>query len=117
MRIDTLTAELCIAGTQAEFERRIDDARRLFQQALDAAADDYDEAIAAHYIGHLEADPRRALAWHLRALEAAYRDERTEEFRASLHVALGGCYEALCRAEAAEHFEAARRLGIEHTPR
>jgi hypothetical protein len=116
MRIDSVTAQLCRAGTQAEFERRIDDARALFRQAWDAAIDDYDQAIAAHYIGHIEPDPRSALAWHLRALEAADRDDRTQEIRASLLVALGGCYETLGMPEAADHFAAAGALGIVHMP-
>lgn len=115
METSSRTAQLCIAGTQAEFERRIDDARRCYLEAWQAVFDDYDAAIAAHYIAHLESDPRTALPWHLRALEAAYRDDRTREFRASLHVSLGGCYETLGMPEAERHFAMAAQLGIVHT--
>jgi hypothetical protein len=117
MRLDTRTGQLCMAGTHAEFERRIEDARCLFREAWNAATDHYDTAVAAHYMGHIESDPLAALVWHLRALEAAYRDDRTQEFRASLHVALGGCYEALGMPEAKQHFEIATRLGIVHVPK
>jgi hypothetical protein len=115
METSSRTAQLCIAGTQAEFERRIDDARVCYLQAWQAVLDDYDAAIAAHYVAHLESDAGAALPWHLRALEAAYRDDRTREFRASLHVSLGGCYDALGMPEAERHFAIAAELGIVHT--
>jgi len=44
------TARLCMEGTQAEFERRIDDARRLFLATWEARVDAYDAAMAAHYV-------------------------------------------------------------------
>ena len=40
------TAQLCIAGTQAEYERRLDDARRLYREAWEAVTDDYDACYA-----------------------------------------------------------------------
>ena len=42
--------QLCIAGTRAEFEHRIEDARLLYEQAWDARTDDYDACITAHYV-------------------------------------------------------------------
>lgn len=118
MDIGSETARFCIAGVEAEFEGRGDDARGLYEQAWLVARDDYDRAIAAHYVGHalthIDGDPVAALPWLRLALEAAYRDERATAFRASAHVALGGCYEALGMPEAAREFELAARLGIRH---
>lgn len=71
MDLNSRTARLCIEGTQAEFARRIDDARGLFMAAWGARANDYDATMAAHYVAHLETDPDEALRWHLLALEHA----------------------------------------------
>jgi len=113
--IESRTAQLCIAGTTAEFERRLDDAHRLFGQAWDAAADDYDAAMAAHYIAHLEANPSRAHSWNLTALRHAERDPRAQVFMGSLLVSLGHTYEALGdTAEAERHYELAAQSGVQH---
>jgi hypothetical protein len=106
---------LCAEGTRAEFERRLDDARALFQQAREAAADDYDACIAAHYVAHLEPIPQEALRWHLVALERGRADERAEELMGSLPVSVGGAYEALGDTALAEHhFAMAAERGLEH---
>lgn len=86
MDVSSRTARLCIAGTQAEFERRADVARDLFLEAWKAAADHFDAAMAAHYVAHLEPDASEAHRWHLTALEHAQRDSRAEEFMGSLLV-------------------------------
>jgi hypothetical protein len=113
--LDSLTAQLCIEGTQAEFERRIDDARRLFLAAWEARADDYDAAMAAHYVAHLEPDPGEALRWHTVALEHARLDDRSAEFMGSLLVSVGGAYEALgAAAEAQRFFALAAQRGVQH---
>lgn len=115
MDVSSRTAQLCIAGTKAEFERRIDDARALYRSAWEAAAGDRDAAMAAHYMGHLELEPHEALRWHQVALEHAERDEECEPFLGSLLVTLGGAYEALGQqAEAERFFERAAARGVEH---
>ena len=108
---------LCIQGTQAEFDRRLDDARQLFQQAWDAAADDHDACVAAHYVAHLEEDPQRALFWDQVALERAQRcgDARVEAYLPSLYVNLGKSHERVGNHKAAESFYAqAASLGLVH---
>jgi hypothetical protein len=115
MDLASRSAQLCIAGTQAEFERRIDDARRLFLAAWEARTGDYDAAMAAHYVAHLEPDPRDALRWHVLALEHARRDDRSAEFMGSLLVSLGGAYAAIGDAAQAERcFELAAQHGVQH---
>lgn len=116
MDTNSRTTQLCIAGTQAEYARRLDDARRLYREAWDAAADDYDACIAAHYIAHLEADSAQALRWNLEALSRAERvPERTAEFLASLYVNLGRSYELLGDlAEAERYYGLAAEHGLVH---
>jgi hypothetical protein len=113
--LDSRTAQLCLEGTQAEFERRVDDARGLFLAAWEARTDDYDAAMAAHYVAHLESDPDEALRWHLLALRHAQMDERSAEFMGPLLVSLGGAYEAIGdAAEAKRFFELASHHGVQH---
>jgi hypothetical protein len=115
MDLDSRTVQLCSEGTQAEFERREEDARRLFRAAWKARADDYEAAMAAHYVAHLERDSREALRWHLLALAHARRDDRSAEFMGSLLVCLGGAYEAVGDAAKAECFFAlAAQHGVRH---
>lgn len=115
MDINSKTAQLCMEGTRAEFERRLEDARSLFSQAWAAASDDYERAIAAHYVAHLEPDAQTAHRWNLVALEHARRDERAAVFMGSLLVSLGGSFEHLGDAEQAEsYFAEAARHGVEH---
>ncbi len=111
MDLGSRTAQLCIQGTQAEFERRIDDARRLFGEAWDAAVDGYDASMAAHYIAHLEPDPAGSLRWNIIALQRGQSDERALTFMGSLLVSLGGSYEQHGETELAEHYFA---LAAEH---
>jgi lipopolysaccharide biosynthesis regulator YciM len=115
--LSSRTAQLCMAGTQAEFDRRLDDARDLFSQAWDAATDDYEASMAAHYVAHLEPDEAAALEWDLEALRRARLDERTSEFLPSLYVSLGGSYERIGdAAHAREYFDLAAALGLVHQP-
>lgn len=114
MDLDSRTAQLCMEGTRAEFERRIDDARKIFRQAWDAAIDDYDASIAAHYVAHLEPDPQLALRWNLVALERGRLDGRAAEFMGSLLVSVGGAYESLGQlVEAERYFALAAEHGVD----
>jgi hypothetical protein len=118
MDLDSRTALLCIEGTRAEFDRRIDAARSLFLAAWEARADDYDAAMAAHYVAHLETDPTEALRWHVLALEHARLDDRSAEFIGSLLVSLGGAFETVGdAAEAERYFWLASQQGVQHVAR
>ncbi len=89
MDLTSQTAWLCMAGIQAEFERRLADARALFSQAWDTGTDNYEASMAAHYVAHLEPDPATALAWDLEALRRGLMDDRAVEFMPSLCVSPG----------------------------
>lgn len=91
--------KLCVAGMQAEGQGRNDQARGLFQQAWDAATDDLEACIAAHYRARQAADPVEELHWNRTAIERAdaTEDERVRHFYPSLYLNLGRSYETLGR--------------------
>lgn len=111
--------QLCIQGTFAEFEKRTDDARALYQQAWDLHADDYEACIAAHYLARFQDTPKEALHWNQVALEHAdaVSDERAREFYPSLYLNLGRSHEILGNQEEAQrYYDLAAELGVVHQP-
>lgn len=114
-----MSAAACMAGVQAEFDGNLERARQCFREAWHRAADDHDRCVAAHYVAHLERDPAAAHAWNLEAMRFAMHiaPEQAATFMASLVVSLGRTHELLGHAgEAAECYERARQLGLEHSP-
>lgn len=117
MDLDNPVVKLCIAGTQAEFDERFDDACALYRQAWEAAQDDYEACIAAHYMARCQQSPADSLRWNQEALEHARRvgDERVEGYYPSLYLNMGRSYEALGNlAEAQRYYQMAAALGVEH---
>lgn len=109
--------KLCIAGTQAEFAGRTEDARSLYQQAWQAAQDDYEACIAAHYVARFQPTPEERLRWNREALERANRvkDGSVQEFYPSLYLNMGASYQALgIQAEAHRYYDLAAQLGVVH---
>jgi hypothetical protein len=110
--------ELCIEGTQAEFDQRFDEARRLYRLAWDVVASDRDRCIAAHYVARLEEDVASAHAWNVEALQCAERvpQDRVEHFLPSLYVNLGRTSELRGQlVEAADWYDRAREHGLDHS--
>ena len=66
---DNPVVKLCATGMEAEFDGRLDDSRLLFLQAWQAAQDDYEACIAAHFVARRQAD----FADNLDALLAAVK--------------------------------------------
>ncbi|HNB52946.1 MAG TPA: hypothetical protein PK530_13440, partial [Anaerolineales bacterium] len=56
--------QLCIQGTEAEYQHRPDDARALYQQAWNSATDDYEACIAAHYVARFQDTPEETFRWN-----------------------------------------------------
>jgi hypothetical protein len=108
---------LCVASTQAEFEKRIEDARALSLQAFEAARDDYEACIAAHYVARYQEKPQSMLVWNEKALRLAEAvgDERVRAFYPSLYINLGHAHELLGNpSEAKRYYDLAADLGLIH---
>ena len=110
---------LCAAGMERDGEP--EEARRLFQQAWDARRNDYDTAIAAHYLARHQPTPHETLRWNSLAVTHAERvvDGRTTELFPSLYLNLASSLTALGRLDEAreiigrakEHLEGLRADG------
>lgn len=110
---------LCSAGTWAEYERRLEDAQGYYWQAWQAAADDFEDCVAAHYVARFQADPVERLRWNQVALDRAeaVRDERAVSFFPSLYLSLGRAFELAGEADRAqEYYSAVECLGVPHQP-
>ena len=117
MDITNPIIQLCIQGSRAEFEHRLEDARALYQQAWDSHRDDYEACIAAHYLARFQDSPEDILRWNELALEhaQAVKDERVDEFYASLYLNLGNAHEKLGNQdEAQKYYDLAAKLGVVH---
>jgi hypothetical protein len=117
MDLDNPVVKLCMEGTQAEFQGRNDDACRLYSQAWEAARDDYDSCVAAHYVAHCQEDPQASLHWNQEALKHADAagDDRVRDFYPSLYVNLGHAHEVLGNlVEAERYYKLAADLGLVH---
>ncbi len=53
--------KLCLEGTHAEFEGRIEFTHALYQQAWEASRDDYEACVAAHYVARFQTNPEDIL--------------------------------------------------------
>ncbi len=107
----------CISGTQAEINGDSEEACALYQQAWEAASDDYEACIAAHYVARYKTDPREKLVWNQVALDKAdaVHDGRVEEFYPSLYLNMGQSFELLgSDDEARRYYDLAAELGAVH---
>src|SRR5215470_5632474 len=88
---------LCAQGMRAEGEGRDAEARALFLQAWEAATDDYEACVAAHYLARQQDTPQESLHWNRECLQRADRvgDERVRGFYPSLHLSLARAHEKL----------------------
>jgi hypothetical protein len=101
---------LCSQGMQAEAEGRDIDARGLFEQAWETAADDYEACVAAHYLARHQPTPEQTLHWNQECLNRAdlVGDDRVAGFYASLHVNMAKVYGDLAEpGRAREHYKLA----------
>ena len=119
MDINNPVIKLCMEGTRAEFEHRIDDAKELYFQAWGARTDDYEACIAAHYAARFQKTPEETLQWNQTALDHANAvpDGRVKDFYPSLYLNLGQSYEALDdQVNAQKYYQLAVDLGVPHQP-
>ncbi|WP_405668230.1 hypothetical protein OG379_39185 [Streptomyces sp. NBC_01166] len=109
---ENIVVQLCVQGMQAETEGRDDRARDLFLQAWEAAEDDYDACIAAHYLARHQPTPQETLRWNQECLTRADKvgDDRVRGFYASLHGNMARAHRDLGQIDQArEHFEYAAK--------
>jgi hypothetical protein len=119
MDISNPVIQLCMAGTRAEFEHRLEDAKALYQQAWEAYTDDYEACVAAHYLARFQDSPEESLHWNQVALEHAdaVGDEGVRDFYPSLYLNLGHSHEVLGNlTEAQKYYNLAAELGVTHQP-
>lgn len=117
MDLNNPVIKLCAAGTQAEFAGKKDNACELYHQAWEAASDDFEACVAAHYMARCQKSPEQILRWNQEALERAnaVKDGRAEEFYPSLYLNMGKSYELLGnQSEAKRYFDLAAELGFSH---
>lgn len=116
MDVNNPVIQLCLAGCQAEFQRQPERAAEFYRQAWEAASDDYEACIAAHYRARFQ-PPQAAVDWNLEALRRAQTVEpaRVEVFMPSLYLSLGQAYEQCGETEQAQRYYAlAAGLGVSH---
>lgn len=108
--------KLCVAGTEAEYAGKVDEAKALYRQAWAAATDDYEACVAAHYMARYQ-PPAEQFRWNQIALERAnaVNDARVQPFYGSLYVNMGHSYEQLGNLAAADHcYTLAATFGVVH---
>jgi hypothetical protein len=109
--------KLCVAGTQAEFKGQIDEVRALYQQAWEAAQDDFDACVAAHFVARDQEQPEDRLYWNRVALDRAnaVADNRVQDFYPSLFLSMGHAFDLLGNlAEANRYYDLAAELSVRY---
>lgn len=109
--------QLCIQGTQAEFQGRLADAKILYKQAWRLAKDNLERCIAAHYVARFQATAEARLRWNQEALDLAnaVEYEQVKDFFPSLYLNLGQSFEQLAnQVEAERYYALAAALGAPH---
>jgi hypothetical protein len=117
MEIDNQVVQLCIAGTQAEFQHKLEEAKEFYAQAWQMQTNDYEACIAAHYMARFQEDPQIEFDWNLKALKHAQvsEDDRVTPFLPSLYLNLGKSYERLGDMVLAQvYYDQASQLGFSH---
>jgi hypothetical protein len=86
---------LCAEGMAIEGDAPA--ARALFEKAWEVRTDDFDAAVAAHFIARHQPTPELTLHWNALAVEHAVRldDGRADELLASLYLNLGDSHREL----------------------
>lgn len=117
MEIDNPVVKLCIAGTQAEFQHKVEEAKAFYEQAWQIQTNDYEACIAAHYMARFQEDAGVEFGWNQKALDYALSCEldRVSPFLPSLYLNLGKSYEKLGDMVSAQmHYNHASQLGLTH---
>ena len=102
--------KLCAQGMSLEGEGKKEEALKLFLQAWDEAANDFEKFTSAHYVARHQKSMTDKLKWDEIALNFALKinDENMKGTYPSLYLNIGKCYEDLNDFESArENYELA----------
>lgn len=117
MDTNNAVIKLCIEGTRAELEGKIQNARDLYMQAWNKSQNDYEACIAAHYVARHQENAEDIFRWNQESLHRADKvnDERVKEFYPSLYLNMGYSCEILGNASKAQrYYDLAAELGFIH---
>ncbi|MEO6760479.1 MAG: hypothetical protein ABIO24_13555 [Saprospiraceae bacterium] len=89
--------QLCAQGMALEAEGKIPEAHQLFQQAWEAATNDFEAFTAAHFLARNQPDAPSNLHWNLEALHRAQAipDESVQSYLPSLYLNVGKSHEQM----------------------
>jgi len=101
---DNPVVRLCADGMSAEAQEHAEEAKALYEQAWEIAADDYERCIAAHYLARHQDGPEQTLRWNEVCLRYAdlVGDERVTGFYPSLYLNIAHSHEQLGDRQRAE---------------
>lgn len=108
---ENVVVKLCASGMQAETEGRMDDAKRLYEQAWSGHSTDYEACIAAHYLARRQSSIEDEFEWNKVALTRArcVDSDLIGGFYASLYLNVAYSYEKLGNLTAArQHLQSAQ---------
>jgi tetratricopeptide (TPR) repeat protein len=94
---DNKVVQLCAQGMEMEGQGRLTKAGDLFNEAWNAALNDFEKFIAAHYVARHQKNVSDKLKWDEVALKHALNinDKTIKETLPSLYLNIGKCYEDL----------------------
>jgi hypothetical protein len=107
---------LCAEGMAMEGSPA--DAMRLFEQAWASRSDDFEAAIAAHYVARHQPTPADTLRWNALAVHHAelVPDGRAAGFLASLYLNLADAHEKVGERESAASAVASAAMHLSELP-
>jgi len=109
--------KLCLQGMGLEENGKAEEAEKLFLQAWNESAYDFEKFISAHYVARCQKTPADKLKWLETALEfaLAMNDDSVKSAFPSLYANIARCHEALGHPdEAKRNFELS--TSFEHKP-
>ena len=107
---DNRIVALCAEGMNLEGAGKNEEARKLFQQAWEESADDFEKFISAHYVARHQEHVADKLKWDEIALNSALKinDDSVKGAYPSLYLNIAKCYEDLNEFDQARaHYEMA----------
>lgn len=105
---------LCAEGMAVDGDA--DAARALFERAWEIRRDDFDAAVAAHFLARHQPTPELTLYWNALAVDHAIRvaDDRAQELLASLYLNLGDAHRVVGNRDDAAMAVGQARIALRH---